>query len=119
MRNHFPAKVFAVFFLVTVLGLPMGYTGIDRLKAEQFPPFMEGLYVISVLLPPPMWVIRFWNSGFGRFFIYTGFLLVPILSGWLIFIKNKPISGWITMSIWSILAGVFGVWIWIYAVLNT
>jgi hypothetical protein len=76
-------------------------------------PFYTFIYGFAC---PPFRVTLLWNSG--RILIWLGCILVPLGAGVLMLAQRRYILGWSTMLAWTVIAGVYGFWLWFFSVLG-
>ena len=106
----------ATFF--GLIGITLTYDAIARLKQHQVPPFHpEGFYTVVYDFPkPPEPIILFYNSLLGRILVVSSALGVPAFFSYLQINRERPVSAFFLLFVWSIITGFFGLWSWIFSV---
>ena len=108
-----------LFILFDLLGVAMGYEGIERLRKFHYPPFLEGMYhVWGWFWFPPNWLILSWASVGGRITMWFGCLFIPLMCGILSITKGRHLLALMIILFWTLASGVTGLWIWLDAVFN-
>ncbi len=117
--SNFAKAMACGIILFNLTGVILGYGGIYKLKSLDLPPFDEvnedGEYFAE---EAPDWILLMWDSTAGSLAIWFGCIVLPVILLILIFVKEKPIIGWSGLIISTIWLGIFGCWIFIYAVIN-
>lgn len=101
-------------------GAIAGGVGIERMRAGEFPPFLDGLYTIFTTFPwPPQWLVKVWSaSGVGPMILWGHALFAPFAL-WKLHhrISNPPLL-WSVVVAFSMVPAVVGMWIWFFARTN-
>ena len=90
---------------------------ISALKAVSYPPFYEGLTggILWFVHPPPFGLMRFWGTGFGRFFHIALVTATPLLAIYLVRSRRSPALALFLTSSTAIYLGFFAMWFWLHA----
>ena len=107
--------------LFGLLSISILYGGIDRLKRTKTPPFAgEGhLYSTVTFLPRPSneLLLRLDRMPW-RIALWTFVIAAPLLTAFLFFKSERPISAILLLGGWSCVAGTLGFWIWLYSMFH-
>jgi hypothetical protein len=79
-------------------------------------PNTEFYTIIYGFACPPFRVTLLWDSA--RILVWLGCLLVPLGAGILMLAKRRCIVGWSAMLMWTVIAGVYGLWLWFFSLFN-
>ncbi len=93
--------------------------GINNLKSAEWPPFNTGLFEAScVCIPPPDWLVPFWNSSEGHLIMWSVAIAVIFLG--VIPWQRATLRAfwWPTFAICCAISGLLGFWIWSDSVIN-
>jgi hypothetical protein len=102
--------------LFALLSVSLLYSGIGRLRATNTPPFGAGLYTVSSFIaPPPDALLLRLDRPICRWSIWALTFAVPVASAVSCFARERQFAALLLLVLWSILAGVFGFWIWLYS----
>jgi hypothetical protein len=108
--------VVAFLFCINFIAVCMGYIGIDKIERYEYPPFAAGLTTMIFDADfVPYGVVLFWHSLPGMLTIWSATIFLPLLTAYIIFIKDKILLG-VALLFTSLFAlGVTGFLIWLHA----
>ncbi len=115
------SKICIVFlWILNILFVSMGYVGIAKMVRQDAIPFHQGhsmLTMIYIFYVIPNWLLLFWNSGIGHVVIWSGCIILPVIS-YILFNKEKFLAGFSTLLLSIIPFGIVGFCIWLHAFID-
>jgi len=116
MRSGAFNLFFAFLVLFMLVSTLLGYDGIARLRREGRPPFATGLYTSFGGIPGPSdGLVLFVDSTHGRIIVWSWALAIPVLSGFLVFQRQRLILGGSLLFANGVLFGWIGLQLFLHA----
>ena len=108
-----------VVVIYGIVGIGLLYSGIGRMHEKGLPPFNEGLYTAVWSVPsPPVEPLGFMDRGLVRSVVWGVMLLVGFGALWPALVERYGSLGFLVLFMWSSSFFVFGIWAWIFSLLN-
>jgi hypothetical protein len=111
--------VMAFLFFLNIVGVCMGYVGIDKLERYGADPFYEGMHLFLYLFSPVSdRTILFWHSYWGSVLVWAGAILLPLLAIAILFRWERPLLGIVLLFLAFLPFGFTGFLIWLHAYID-
>jgi hypothetical protein len=110
--------VIAFLFFVNILGVCLGYVGIDKLERYQAGPFYDGVTMHTTFYlfrPVSDRTMLFWHSHWGSVLTWAGTILLPLIAVAILFRWERPFLGTALLVLAFLPFGFTGFLIWLHA----